>query len=150
MTKQDLLGDIPEAQAKKKPTNEIQNYPYRCGVEGCDHETVVTVLVVRSRTTGEIRTGAFSDFGYLKRGRTQEEGEKLFVREGYDFVRWVTRCAYHYAYDVAKAGRSANPKLNRPEMKMPVPRTQEERIEYMDVLRNMVKRVFKPMPGAGK
>lgn len=147
MTKQDLLGDIPETPAKKKPSNEIQNYPYQCGIDGCNHETVVTVLVVRSRTTGETRTGSFSDFGYLKRGRSHDEGETLILREGYEFRRWVTRCAYHYAYDVAKAGRSANPKMDR-SAALPAPKNDVERQEYLDVLRNMASKIAKPMPGA--
>ncbi|MEJ1438509.1 MAG: hypothetical protein RPU61_14570 [Candidatus Sedimenticola sp. (ex Thyasira tokunagai)] len=141
----DLLGDIPD-KAPKTDRNQVAPFSHSCGLDGCNDEATVAMVQVLG-PAGRHMTGFFSEYGYTKKGRTDEDARKWLLRDGYQFVGWVTRCAFHYAADAARAGRSANKKLPKDKM-YPPPKTDEERMEYVDVLRSMTKNIGKPMPGA--
>ena len=70
--------------------DQIPKWPTFCNVDGCEEETDVSVLVVRD-PSGRVRSGFASEF-------LMTSGEKS-LRPGYQFLRWVTRCARHYMQD---------------------------------------------------
>ena len=64
--------------------------PSKCMIDGCDCDTTVAVAVVRNET-GRKMVGSFSSFSSGK-----------YLRDGFVFDSWITRCAEHYSLDLAK------------------------------------------------
>ena len=77
-------------RTKTGSLDKIPKWASHCTVDGCDEQTDVSILVVRD-PNGRVRSGFASEFLMI------EGGESL--RPGYQFLRWVTRCARHYMQD---------------------------------------------------
>lgn len=129
----DQIDDKPNKQL----ANEITNYPQYCnsmrpGVE-CGKDTDVAIITVRDET-GKTRTGAFSDFGYVKH---QGEDKKLVLRHGYTFMHWNTRCALCYERDMHIAKKTAVP-LPKSDPRYS-PKNDEQKHECIEVMRNAIR-----------
>ncbi len=70
--------------------------PETCGVDGCEDPCHVLLVVVRD-TMGNDHCGAWSKYAR----------DNHSLREGYEFVRWVSRCAEHYMRNVYAAGKGS-------------------------------------------
>ena len=84
-------GRLPDTHRKPPPA------PERCMVAGCECQTAVSIAII-------MREGSNREIGCSLSEYADKSGNKL--REGYRFVRWVTRCAWHYSTDTHRAGKA--------------------------------------------
>lgn len=93
--------------ATRPPTAQVPHWPQKCSVIGCENDTTVAMLQVRD-DRGRILTNAASVFLEMTAQCQPVEDASgcWLLRQGFEFVGWVTRCASCYDREVQSSGRS--------------------------------------------
>lgn len=85
----------------------IPHFSETCGVEGCENDTEVVVLLMRDHAGRQ--KAAEQPHWYIKR-----QGDDWYMKEGWNFDAWVTRCGgcYRKDYEIYTGRKTLSEKLS--------------------------------------
>ena len=85
------------------PGATVESWPQLCNHQDCENESIVAFVLVTDRQ-GRSRSANFQRYGYIKK---MNDDQSLFMRDGFEFDGWVTRCAKCYTDELIKRNASA-------------------------------------------